>query len=148
MFTNHFYMYFAKKSFLSLSYPSFIQSVILIILICIFFIFIYLFWLYRVLVVAHGIFIAACRIFRCRDRALCCSAQASLQLWCVGSRVHGLCSCLTWAQLPHSMWDPSSPNRDRTCVPYIRRQFLTTGPPGKSLIRTFFKLSQQLKNPI
>ena len=30
-------------------------------------------------------------------------------------------------------WDLSSPTRDLTHVLCIRRQFLTTGPPGKSL---------------
>ena len=94
------------------------------------------------------VFVAACGIFRCSTRstrALGCDAQASLQLWqrgflfssCdAGSRARGLCSlqhagslveayefssCGTWGQLPRSMWDLSSPTRDRTCIPCIGR---------------------------
>ena len=39
------------------------------------------FWLCRVLVAAHGVFVAACRIFSCGMWALCCSVRASPQLW-------------------------------------------------------------------
>ena len=44
----------------------------------------------------HPVLVAACGIFHCDARVLCCgtrASQASLQLWCGGSRVHGLCSC-------------------------------------------------------
>ena len=47
------------------------------------------FWLHRVLVVAHGLFAAACRL-----RSFCARAQ-----------------------LPCGMWDHSSPTTDRTHVP-------------------------------
>ena len=49
------------------------------------------------------------------------------QLWRVGSFVMGcrlLSSCSTQAQLLHSMWNLSSPTRDQTCIPCIRRQIL------------------------
>ena len=43
-------------------------------------------------------------------------------LWCVGLSCYraqtlehmGFSSCGVWAQLPHSMWGPGSPTRDRT----------------------------------
>ena len=39
--------------------------------------------------------------------------------------------CSMQAQSPCGMWDLSSLNRDRTCIPCIER-FLTAGPQGKS----------------
>ena len=50
---------------------------------------------------------------------------------CTGSSWHhmsalagrsGLSSFSMWAQLSHSMWDPSSPTKDQTHVPFIGRQ--------------------------
>ena len=38
--------------------------------------------------------------------------------------VRELSSCGSWAYLPRSMRDLSSPTRDRTCVPCIVRQIL------------------------
>ena len=46
------------------------------------FIFILLFWPRQVLVATHGIFVEACRIFRCAARTLCCGARASLVVTC------------------------------------------------------------------
>ena len=46
------------------------------------------------------------------------------------------------------MWDLSSPTKDRTCIPCIGSEVLTTGPPGKSqrlwLLITFSSLRSQL----
>ena len=44
----------------------------------IFHLFIYLFRLHRVVVAARRIFVAACGIFHCSTRALCCGTPASL----------------------------------------------------------------------
>ena len=38
--------------------------------------------------------------------------------------VGGLSSCGAWAWLPRSMWDLSSPTKDRTCIPCIGRCIL------------------------
>ena len=49
---------------------------------------------------------------------------------CVPERVasvyvaYRLSSCGVWAQLPHGIWDLSSPVRDRTSIPCIGRQIL------------------------
>ena len=48
----------------------------------------------------------------------------SLQLWHVGSRARGLCSCGAQAQLPGGMWGLSSLTRDQTRVPCIGRRIL------------------------
>ena len=48
----------------------------------------------------------------------------------------GFCFCFFFffCAALHSMRDPSSPTRDRTCVPlHWKHRVLTTGPPGKSL---------------
>ena len=45
---------------------------------------------------------------------------------------HGLSSCGAQA-LPHSMWDLPRPGTE----PALQGRFLTTGPPGKSLIHFF-----------
>ena len=81
--------------------------------------FIYLFiWLRRVLVVARGILVAACRIFHC-------SAWASLWLWCAGSKARGLnCPTECGILVPQPGIEPMSPA--------LEGGFLTTGPPGKS----------------
>ena len=99
--------------------------------ICYLLIYLIYFWLCRVLVAACGILVEACRIFCCDVQAPRCGVWPSLLLWCAGfsllslrragSRVRGLCSCGSRAQLPHSMWDLSSPTRDQTCVPHITR---------------------------
>ena len=80
------------------------------------------FWLHRVLVAARRIFAVACGLL-----SSCGMQVFSLYLWLIGSRARELCSlwhavslveackissCGAWAQLPHSMWDLSSPARD------------------------------------
>ena len=50
-----------------------------------FYLFIY-FWLHWVLVVAHGIFIAACGIFRCGAQAQQLRRAGLVALWLVGSQ--------------------------------------------------------------
>ena len=114
------------------------------------------FWLQPVLVVAHGIFVEAWRIFHCSTWALGCSTRASLWLWCVGFSFSicgvrapgrlGSVVCGTQAlSLRHAssvvvacqlscpargMWDLSSLTRDRTCIPCVGRRILyhwTTG---------------------
>ena len=47
----------------------------------------FFFWLHWVLVAARGIFMEACRIFRCGAPALCFGTGASLWLWHAGSVV-------------------------------------------------------------
>ena len=57
----------------------------------------YLFiWLHWVSVAAHRLSVVPCRL---------------LWLWHMGSRVHELSSCSTWASLPHGTWDLISPTR-------------------------------------
>ena len=73
-----------------------------------------------------------------------CGLQAQW-LPSAGSRVCRLSSCGTRAELLHSMWDLSSLTRDWTSVPCIASRFLTTGPPGKSLVS--FLLERILPNP-
>ena len=51
--------------------------------------------------------------------------------------VYGLSSYSTQALLPSTMCDLSSPTKDRTLIPCIRKQFFTTGPPKKSLNSTW-----------
>ena len=53
--------------------------------------------------------------------AACGFSLSSCGTW---ARARGLCSCGTQAQLPRSMWDLSSPTRDRIRVPCIGRQIL------------------------
>ena len=84
------YLFFNKKFFFK------VQEDFII------YLFIY-FWLHQVLVAVRGIFIAACRSFRCGARTslqLQCAAFSLvvvcrfslLQLWQAGSRTPGLCS--------------------------------------------------------
>ena len=40
----------------------------------------------------------------------------------------------TWAKLSCGMWDLSSLTRDGTESPVLEDGFLTTGPPGKSMV--------------
>ena len=61
----------------------------------------------------------------------CIMRDLSLQhsdslVWHVGSVITAgrLSSCGTWIQLPHGMWDLSSPTRNRTCIPCVARQIL------------------------
>ena len=106
-----------------------------------FLLFIYLiyFWLCRVLVAAYRLFVVVCgllsscgvRVFSSLVVVRRLQGTWPLQLWCTGSRAHGLCSwqhtdssCGAWAQLPRGMWDLSSLTRDRTSVPCIVRQIL------------------------
>ena len=84
-------------------------------------------------VVARRLFVVGCRLL-----SSCGMQIFSLQLWCTGSRVHGLCSFWytalvevhklssfgAWAQLPCDMQDLSSLTRDQTSVPCIVRQIL------------------------
>ena len=55
-----------------------------------------------------------------------CNARASVWLWHMrfSSCSPGLGSCSTWASLPDSMWDLTSPTRDQTHVLYFGRQIL------------------------
>ena len=73
----------------------------------------------------HGVSVAANGICTASRGTFCCNAWT---LWCAGFN-----SCGTWAQLLCSIWNPSSPTRDRTPSPALQDGFLTTGPPGKSL---------------
>ena len=54
-------------------------------------------------------------------------------------RARGIFPCSAQAQLLCSMWDPSSPTRDRTCIPCIGRQILnhwtTREVPQKSVFK-------------
>ena len=96
------------------------------------FIYLFNFWLRWVLVVACGIFVAACRIFRC-------GAWASLWLWHAGSRVRGLYSLWHVGSLVEAcglsvvVRGLSCPvacgilapwTRDRTSIPRIVKQIL------------------------
>ena len=114
-----------------------------------FYLFIFLiFWLHLVLVAAHGIFIEACRIFllwhmvsllQCAGFSLVVAYGFSLpscSKWAPGLMGSVVCStqvlieprklnsCGTWAYLPRSMWDLSSPTRDWTHVAYVGRPIL------------------------
>ena len=107
---------------------------------CFFFnIFLKFIWLCRVLVAACGIFIVARRIFIAVRGIFRYGVLASLVAthgllsscgtWApehAGSvvAVCRLFSCGMWAQLPHGMWDLSSPTRDQIHVPCIGRQIL------------------------
>ena len=63
----------------------------------------------------------------------CCGTQ-DLSLRCMGASLRhvgfslivacGLSSCSAQSQLPRGIWDLSSPNRNRTCVPCIKRCIL------------------------
>ena len=56
--------------------------------------------------------------------AFCCGVQATLVAACRLQSVCRLSSCRTWAEMPHGMWDISSPTRDQTHVPCIGRWML------------------------
>ena len=56
------------------------------------------------------------------------------QLSSSSSKVLRFSSCSTWAKLSCGMWDLSSLARNGTESPAWEDVFLTTGPPGKSLV--------------
>ena len=60
----------------------------------------------------------------CSMWAFCCGVQATLVAACRLQSVCRLSSCRTWAEMPHGMWDISSPTRDQTHVPCIGRWML------------------------
>ena len=71
----------------------------------------------------HWVLVAACGFFHC-------SAWASLQLWCAGSRAHGLsCPTACGILVPPPGIKPMSPA--------LEGGFLTTGLPGKFLLTVF-----------
>ena len=61
------------------------------------------------------------------------SLQSLLVLWSTGSRVSGLHSCGTQAQLLHGMWNLPGSGIE-LLSPHLACGFLTTGPPGDSII--------------
>ena len=85
----------------------------------------------------HWVLLAACGIFRS-------SSWTSVWLWPAGSRACGFCSWGMWAYLPRGCgilvtWpEIEVVTRDWTYVPCVGRQFLSTGPPGKSKCYCFF----------
>ena len=83
------------------------------------YLFIIYFWLCWVLV-------AACRIFHCNAQALCCRTW-SLQLWHVGFRTYGPCSCGMQALQQQSAPQHLAsyfPHRNQTHAPCVGRQIL------------------------
>ena len=93
-------------------------------LLCLYsFFFKYLFiWLRRVVVAAHGIFIAASFVVAC-GLLSSCGVQA---LECTGLSCPMACGIL----FPRPGVNPASPA--------LEGGFLTTGPPGKSCLCSFF----------
>ena len=60
----------------------------------------------------------------CGMRDRCCSMW-DLSLWHVGFSLLVVCGLQSlWAQQPHSIWDLSSPTRDRTCILCIGKWIL------------------------
>ena len=96
-----------------------------------FFFFLILFiWLHRVLVVARGIFAAACRLSRgagSRVRRLSSCGTRAPQLWCAGLVAPRHVGIL----VPQPGIEPVSPA--------LEGGFLTTGPPGRSPNESFYK---------
>ena len=91
--------------------------------------FFFFFWLHWVFIAARRALCCCAWVFSsCRKRGLLsdCTGWASL---CGGFSCRralalghmGFSSCSAWAQLPHSIWDPSSQIRHETRVPCIVR---------------------------
>ena len=58
---------------------------------------------------------------------------------------HGLSSCDAWAWLPHGTWDLLRPGIE-PMPPALADRFLTTGPPGKSLVCSVATFKEQRVN--
>ena len=69
-----------------------------------------------------GVLAVSCRIFCCSSRTLQLQYAGLVDLWHVGSQ---------------------SPTRDQTHSPALQSRFLTTGPPGRSLLLHLFHSSLQ-----
>ena len=99
------------------------------------------FWLCWVFVAPCGLsLVAASRgyLLRCEGFLL----QWLLLLQSTGSRVHGLGSCSTWAQLLCGMWDLPGSGIEPVS-PALAGGFFTTKPPGKPL-RAFQREGERL----
>ena len=110
----------------------------------------------RELFIAACGLLSSCGVLVFSSLGVACGLQSvwALELWCPGSREHGLCSlrhagslvkarelssCGARAYLPHCMWDLSSPTRDWTHVPCIGRWILYHWTTREVPVPAFFQ---------